>query len=169
MRLSKPTATSVTPLSYTDQTYQYRVRAVDRAGNISAWKVGSPHYLSAYQETGGVTYTGSWTTATTTTAYGGALRYSAQTAATATRTFTGSQIAFVSHRSPSNGVAEVFVDQVKVATIDLYAATDQARRVVYAKRWNASAAHTISVRVTGTKNAASTSPRVAVDAFVALR
>jgi len=36
VRLPTPTATSVAPLSYKDRTYQYWVRAVDHAGNISA-------------------------------------------------------------------------------------------------------------------------------------
>ncbi|MDQ3328105.1 MAG: lysyl oxidase family protein [Chloroflexota bacterium] len=169
VRLPTPAATSVTPPSYPDRTYQYRVRGIDRGGNVSAWKVGTPFHLSATPEDSGVTYAGSWKAAAATAAYGGGVRYSSEAASTATRSFTGRQIAFVSDRGASRGIAAIYVDGVRVATIDLYAASGQWRRVVYAKSWNTSGTHRISVQVTGTKRDASSSARVDVDAFVVLR
>ncbi len=55
-------------------------------------------------------------------------------------------------------------------TIDLYAASEQPRRVIYsASSLDPSVPHTMQVRVLGTKRAVSTGTRVDVDAFVALR
>jgi hypothetical protein len=58
----------------------------------------------------------------------------------------------------------------KVATVDLYSATTQTRRVVFSQGGLVpSKSHTLEVRVLGTKNAASSGKRVDVDTFVALR
>jgi len=102
-------------------------------------------------------------------AYGAALKFSSEASATATRSFTGRQIAFDFDSGPGRSIVAIFVDGERVATIDLYAAEGQWSRVMYSKRWSTSDAHWITVRVTGTKRAASTGTRVDVDAFVVLR
>jgi hypothetical protein len=64
----------------------------------------------------------------------------------------------------------VWVDGVKVKTVDLYAAADQPRKVVFAKNdLDPSSTHTLEIRLLGTKNASSSGMRVDVDAFVAHR
>ena len=89
---------------------------------------------------------------------------------TATFTFTGTDVSWTAQRGPDRGKAEVRLDGALVETIDLYATSAQARRVVYsATSLDPSVQHTLQVRVLGTKRAASTGTRVDVDAFVALR
>jgi hypothetical protein len=61
------------------------------------------------------------------------------------------------------------VDGVKAATVDLYSPTALPRKMVFTKGWGSSDSHTLEVRVLGTKNTSSSSKRVDVDAFVALR
>jgi hypothetical protein len=58
---------------------------------------------------------------------------------------------------------------VKAKSIDLYNSSTQARKLVYAhKGLNPSVAHTLEVKVLGTKSASSSGTRVDVDAFVVL-
>ena len=59
--------------------------------------------------------------------------------------------------------------KTKLASVDLYSATASPAQLVYAKVWSTSATRTIEVRVLGTKNTASSSTRVDVDAFIVLR
>jgi hypothetical protein len=78
-------------------------------------------------------------------------------------------VAWVASTGANRGKAEVWIDGSKVATVDLYAATAQPRKMVFTKSWSTSASHTLEVRVLGTKNTSSSGKRVDVDAFVVLR
>jgi len=170
--LPSQTTTALTVSLDPAKTYQYRVRAQDKAGNLSEWAAGPSFILSAVQENGsGVTYpAGSWTRTTLSGAYGGYVKYASASGARAQFAFSGDEVAWVSTESVNRGKAEVWLDEVKVATVDLYSATTQKRRVVFSQGGlDPSKSHTLEVRVLGTKNAASSGKRVDVDAFVALR
>jgi len=58
----------------------------------------------------------------------------------------------------------VYVDGAYRHTIDLHAATYQARRLAFVQRWSANGSHTLRIVVVGTAG----HPRVDVDAFVRL-
>jgi hypothetical protein len=63
----------------------------------------------------------------------------------------------------------VWLDGVKVATVDLYSSSEQPRKMVFTKNdLDSSQAHTLEVRVLGTKRTESSGTRVDVDAFVVL-
>ena len=99
-------------------------------------------------------------------AYGGAVKYSTETGATATLSFTERNVAGVAPKSSTRGRAEVWIDGVKGATVDLQLSTVLARRVVYsAGGLDPTVSHTLEVKVLGTAGR----PRVDVDAFVVLR
>lgn len=53
--------------------------------------------------------------------------------------------------------------------VTLYSSSVQPHKVVFTKGWAASKSRTLEIRVSGTKNAASSGERVDVDAFVVLR
>ncbi len=146
-------------------TYRFRVRAVDKAGNVGAWVFGTPFWLARYSEfNSAITYSGSWTTVSDPAAYwGGAAKRSGTAGAQATLSFTGRAAAWVARTGPNRGVATVSVNGTKVATVDLYAPTYGNQRVVWARNWSTSAARTVSIRVDGTPGR----PLVDVDAFVA--
>ena len=91
----------------------------------------------------------------------GSLRYATATGASATFSFTGSSVAWVSHLGPDRGSANVYVDGVFKQTVSLTSATYQPKRIVYALAWTSNAAHTIKIVVVGTAG----HPRVDVDAF----
>jgi hypothetical protein len=98
------------------------------------------------------------------------VKYASASGARARFAFTGDEVAWVSTKSYNRGNAEVWLDGVKVATVDLYSATTQTRRVVFSQGGLApTQTHILEVRVLGTKSAASSGKRVDVDAFVALR
>jgi hypothetical protein len=64
------------------------------------------------------------------------------------------------------GMAEIWLDGAKVATVDLYSASSKPARVVWASGVLANVTHTLRVRVSGTKNPAASNVRVDADAFL---
>ncbi len=159
--------TTITPLLTPASNYRYRVRATDDNGNTSAFKYGPRFTVDAHQETSrAIAYSGTWTQQTLSGAYGGAVKYATVSGTTAKLTFTGRSVAWVASKSSASGQAEVYLDNVKVATVDLRSSSKLARQVVYAANGlNPSVTHTLQLKVLGT----ATRPRVDVDAFVVLR
>lgn len=147
----------------TGHSYRFRVRPVDRAGNVGAWVTGPKFELTRFQESSGrITYSGSWRTATSTSFWGGAARRSSAAGAKASITFSGRSAAWVSAVGPNRGKAAVYVNGNRVATIDLYAKTTATRRVVWAANWSTSASRRITIKVLGTAGR----PRVDIDAII---
>ena len=170
--LSSATQTSVTPMLEPGRSYRYQVRAQDGAGNWTGWKPGPSFTVDVVQESNSaIGYVGAWSTQSLASAYGGGLQYASARGDSASLTFSGgTSVAWVSSKGKDRGVAEVWLDGVKVKTADLFASTAQWRRVTYAKNQvSASQPHTIEVRTLGTKNASSSGTRVDADAFVILR
>src|SRR5215203_5861597 len=170
--LPSATATSVTDRLEPGNAYQFRVRAKDQFGNWSAWQEGQGFNVGAYQESdSAIAYTGTWTTQSFSSAYGGSLKYTSGTKSQQAKfTFFGGEVAWVSQKGIDRGMAEVYLDGVKVSTVDLYSDPGQPRKVVFAKKdLDPTVEHTLEVRALGTKNSASSGKRVDLDAFVVLR
>ena len=67
----------------------------------------------------------------------------------------------------NRGKAEVYIDGVKAASVDLYSPSLLVRQVVFTKGGlDPTRTHTIDVRVLGQKHASATDSIVDVDAFV---
>ena len=148
------------------------MRAQDQVGNWSSWRSGPRFQVDAYQESdAAISYVDLWSTQTQSAAYGGALKLANGLGTEkATLVFTGSEVAWVAPKNDNRGQADVYLDGIKVAMVDLYSASGEARNVVFSKAGlDPSVTHTLEVRVLGAKNVASKNERVAVDAFVALR
>lgn len=167
VRLRTPSTKTVTQALLPGHSYRYRVRATDDNGNRSVWKYGTRFAVEAHQETGaGITYAGTWKSQSVASAYGGTLRYASSAGSTAELAFTGRDVAWVAPKGPTRGKAEVYLDDRKVAKVDLFSATAQARRVVFTtKGLDPSTGHTLRIETLGTAGR----PRVDVDAFVVLR
>ena len=86
-------------------------------------------------------------------------------------TFTvNGDVAWVSTLGPNMGIATVQVDNGPVQTIDLYSQTTKGAQVVWQTAGlTRGVQHRVAVKVTGTRNTASTGTEVDVDAFIALR
>lgn len=146
--------------------YTFRVRAYDRVGRVGLWKTGPTFTVSALQETSGsIAYSGIWKNQTMSGAYGGAVNYATAAGARARLTFTGRNVAWISAKGSAYGKADVYLDGVRVATIDLYSATARPRQVVFSRAVSPSISHTLEVWVAG----ASGRSRVDVDALTTLR
>jgi hypothetical protein len=161
------TTTSVTHYLLPGHGYRFRVRAVDPAGGLGPWaQQAASIRLTGYQQTStAVTYRGTWTTSTPSGAWGGSLKGSSARGATAAFKFTGRGAALVARTGPTRGIATIWVDGIKVATVNLYGAAWHSQRVVWRGAWASSATRTVVVRVSGTAGR----PRVEVDGFLALR
>lgn len=151
-------------------TYRFRVRATDGAGNVSDWVEGVGFAVDAHQETSGaISYGGAWTQQSLSSASGGGLKYAGAKGAVARFTFTGRDVAWIAPRDVNRGKAEVWLDGEKVTTLSLYRSASQPRKVSFEKTWDTSSPHTLEIRALGTKVKQSKDTRVDVDSFVALR
>jgi GH25 family lysozyme M1 (1,4-beta-N-acetylmuramidase) len=142
-----------------------QVQATDGVGNATPWTAGPTITPQLTQQwSSAVRYTAGWKTALATYASGGSLKYASANGSSASYTFSGSAISWVTYRGPNRGKAAVYVDGAYKGTIDLYATKYLARQVVYAYNWTANGTHTIKVVCLGTAGR----PRVDIDAFVRL-
>ena len=87
--------------------------------------------------------------------------HSSHAGATATMTFKGREVAFVSTVAPDRGRAGIYVDGTFAATIDLRSSSRHTRRVVYSRSWLSPGTHTIVVKVVG-------SARVDIDTLIVM-
>ena len=146
-------------------TVRYRVRAVDRAGNVGAWAAGpavAPRLVQ--QSRPAVHYGGAWTGATSPSFSGGSVRHARVGGRSVSYTFTGRSIGFVTTTAPTRGKVKVYVNGHLVTTLDLRAVT-KYRVVAWQKTWSTSATRTVRLVVAGT----TTRPRIDLDAFARLK
>jgi hypothetical protein len=147
-------------------SYRFEVRSRDNAGNVGPWMAGATVTPAITQQTStAVKYTGAWSTATSSSYLGGSVKYATGAGASASYTFTGRSIAFMTTRASGRGTARIYIDGVLASTVNLQSSTTAYRYVVFLKTWTAAAAHTIKVVVVGTPG----HPRVDIDAFAILR
>jgi hypothetical protein len=142
--------------------YTFQVMAFDRAGNNDDVEFLPSSTFAAIQSGTALHYYKTWSTASSSNYLGGSTRYQSSLGAYVSYTFTGQAIAFVSTKGPTRGKFEVYIDGVKKATVDLYAAGTHYRQVVYQTSWASPGTHTIKIRVLGTSGR----PRVDFDGFL---
>ncbi|WP_329277417.1 peptidoglycan recognition protein family protein [Streptomyces sp. NBC_01451] len=157
-----PTVVSADLTAKSGTATTWSMTAYDQAGNTRAASVaGTPVILP---ETS-ATRTGTWTTKSSTSYLGGKSYSSSAKNASLTWTFTGRSAALAVSRASTSGQVNVFVDGVKVATVDLKSATTKYRDAIWTKTWSASAKHTVKIVVVGTSGR----PAVTTDGLVYLK
>ncbi|GAA5200167.1 beta-galactosidase [Rugosimonospora acidiphila] len=116
-----------------------------------------------------LSYTGTWSHVANQNYTGGDYdqteSYSSVAGDRVTIPFTGQGITWITSTDPSHGNADVYLDGTKVKTVDLYASSKQFQYVGYRATGLAAGAHTLSIVVDGTKDAAATGAFVPVDAI----
>jgi hypothetical protein len=169
VRLLAPTATSIKLSLSPGSTYQFRLRTTDSAGNQSEWVSGTPFTVEDYQQSStAVAYVGGWTEQLLSTAYGGSVEFAEGVGGErATFSFTGSEVAWIAPKGPDRGKPEVWVDGIKVTTVDLYKSSETPQMAVFTRSVSPGS-HTVEIRALGTKSSSSTGTRVDVDAFFTL-
>jgi subtilisin family serine protease len=146
--------------------YRYRVRAHDRAGNTGAYVDGPQVRPKLTQQNGtGVTYSGTWTSRSSSSASGGTARYATKAGAWVQFSFTGRAVAVIAPKGASRGSVKVYVDGSYVSTVSAYRSSSQSRMVLFAQNWGASGSHKVKLVLTGTSG----HPRFDIDAFAYLQ
>jgi len=141
----------------TGKAYQFRVRSCNGA-TCSAWMNGPKFTLQPIDDAGiaAALWKGTWTNVANTAYYGGTLKRSSTSAgvtlAPAVTFSVSGNAAWVSTLGPDMGLAQVQVDNGKPEVVDLYSATVQTRRVVWARDALAAGTHTITLTVLGKKS-----------------
>lgn len=140
--------------------------ATDAQGNTSEFSknVKVTSTAPAPAPPGGGAQSSGWRSVSDPTASGGAYAASRQPGDTATFTFSGRNIKWVTHTGPKQGQARVMIDGVEAAVVDLYSAS--AAQLVKQFKGLGAGEHTIQIVVLGTKNPNSTAENVAIDAFI---
>ena len=160
----------------TPNTYRFQVRGCNST-NCSAWAVGPVFSAMPIDESDKnyVSYGGTFTPQNVAGSYGGSVRSAttnkdkAQLPNKVTFTTVGS-MALVTVVGPDRGRATVSIDGGAPINIDLYAPVQRVATIGYAANGLASGRqHSMVVQVLGTRNPASTSTRVDIDAFVLLK
>lgn len=114
-----------------------------------------------------IVYAGTWTPVTgDSTKYQGDDHYSQTTDSTATFSFSGTQITVYGAKASHHGIAGVSIDNGTEVMADTYSATRADNTQLFRSATLSAGNHSIRIRVTGTKNAASTGTVIALDRFV---
>ncbi len=129
---------------------------------------GGPYWINDTGTTSGagsVAYTGAWNSGTGcgNQCFWGDDHWSNQPDATATWTFTGTQIALLSVRDTGNGIAAFSVDGGPEQTADYYGAVRMGEQLNYVSPVLPSGTHTLRVRVTGQKDPSSADAYISID------
>lgn len=96
---------------------------------------------------------------------GGTASYSATTDATATFTFTGSEVRWIGYRGPLGGIADVSIDGGAPTRVDSYGPAEMLRTMLFQQTGLADTTHTLTIRVSGERNSSATNALVIIDAF----
>ena len=148
------------------KAYRFRVRAHDKAGNTGAYVDGPQVTPKLTQQNGtGVTYSGTWTTQSSSSASGGSTRYATKTNAWVQFKFTGRAVAVIAPKGSSRGTIRVYIDGTSVGTVSAYRSSSQSKVVLFARNWSSSGSHTVKLLVLGTSG----HPRFDIDAFAYLQ
>jgi hypothetical protein len=116
-----------------------------------------------YSESAGAAkYAGSWGTTSSTSYYGGRMKFATKTNASVTYTFTGSAVAWLTALGPTRGTARIYVDGVLAGSVSTYRSTGVSRQVKFLRTFPTSGTHTLRIVVAGTAG----HPRIDIDAFL---
>lgn len=146
--------------------YRFQVGAIDKANNYSPAATGPVVRAGSYPEAStAITYRGTWKWSKATSYWGGKAKFATARGASATLTFTGRQVAWLARKGPGHGKANVYVDGVRVTTVNLYSTTAAYKQIVFTRKFATVGKHRVKIVVVGTAG----HPRVTLDQFFVLR
>jgi hypothetical protein len=151
--------------------YQFEVQAVDKAGNLSPFAIGTSFIVPDTDNSFQTSFNGTWSGVNLTGAFGGSVQQSSTAGATAnpSNAAPATSLAFVSTLGPDRGKAQIKIDGQIVTTVDLYAPTQTTAQVVWSINGLAPGVnHSIQIVSTGTKNPSATAAKVDYDAILAV-
>lgn len=142
--------------------YSFRVAAQDAVGNTVTSSAAGPWLIGRHQEDAGI-YHGSWSSAVASAGWG-SVRYSKTKGSRVNFHFTGTDVAWISSKGPNRGKAKVYLDDVLIQKVDLWASSLASRRIAFTATGLAPGAHKLTIVVLSTSGR----PRVDVDGFATL-
>ncbi len=143
-------------------------KAEDRLGNTRIRKLlPTVALLDLKRSNPRVSFGSGWKILSATEALGRSLARASARDATVRVSFEGSQFALVARRGPAGGKLKVIVDGKQVSTVDLYAGSGDARRIVYVGNVP-QGKHELALRAAGTKRPSSKGTSVWLDAVLVL-
>ena len=146
-----------------DQTYRFRVRAMDAGGHWSPWAEEGTSRFHAYDDRDPrLVKTGSWIKVSSTKAFAKTVSSAKSASASLSMSFTGHSVGILAPKSLYRGQARIYLDNVLVATVSFKSTSTLSRRFVYSQYIPAGGTHTIKVVPTG----AGSYPVIRVDAIV---
>jgi hypothetical protein len=156
--------TSITKAYAFNRTLVWRVRASDRAGNVSAWVSSATRKLLAYQNSSSaITRKGTWRTVASSTSSGTGYATTRGKGNRMSLAFTGRSVLFVAPKTSAGSWVKVYVDGVLVGRYSLYRSSTLVGQQIASRTWASSGKHTIRI-VSDT-----TTKRANMDAFIVLR
>ena len=159
--LTQPLARYVTIRISPWTDIRFRVRAIGNDGVAGNWAESTPAWISVAQEKDQqIAYSGSWSFVADKNAYGKKRAWTSTGGSSATFTFVGRQVTWISRIGPDRGQATVSLDGGRPEHIDLGQSTTSSRRIVYRASWPTQGLHTLTVTAT------SAGAYVDVDGFV---
>ena len=144
---------------------------------VDAFDVQPNTTISHWQDTHpGLTFSGGWTNSGTGHPWSGyglrnipdpyiTARETHGTGETVTLPFRGTGIGWVGYKGPDGGIATVQIDGGAPIEVDTYNPTAKFQETVFTASGLADGNHTLTITTTGRRNAASSAPRIVVDAF----
>jgi beta-galactosidase GanA len=172
---SNPAVTTLQRANPADGTQFVYVRQADASSTATA----STHLALFTDEKPGYThddtsaalhYSGDWTHAAPSSGYTqgdyhGTESWSTQAGASVKLSFTGTAVAWVGPTNTNGGIADVYLDGKRVATVDTYVpAGKEDQQVLFYSHGLAAGHHTLKIVATGKQNPASSGDTVVVDA-----
>ncbi|HET6498927.1 MAG TPA: hypothetical protein VFH17_07750, partial [Coriobacteriia bacterium] len=126
---------------------------------------GDPFTGWAEEEDSAVRYVGSWIRGDGPGHSGAGYRYADDAGSYAIVEFTGTSIYWLGPRASSYGRAEVYLNGVKQATVSQYAPATALGQTIWSVTGLPARTHTLVIRVTGTRDTASSGNLIVLDAF----
>ncbi len=134
---------------------------------IDAFIVGTYTPTQVPNTSASIAYTGTWGSYTNSSEYSGSEHNNGVAGSTASLTFTGTSVAWITSEWPDHGYADVYMDGTDVApNVDTYAASATFQVEAFEENWTTSGTHTIKVYVDGRHDGSSTGNNVSIDEFI---
>lgn len=131
----------------------------------SASATTPPVTTGSYDNTApAITYTGAWRSMDSASDSGGSSSY-LNSAGSASFTFVGTAVRWISRTTPSSGIATVHIDGLKVADVDRYSSATAYQKIVLERTGLTNTEHTMRIEWSGRANPGSSGTNLMIDSI----
>lgn len=127
------------------KNYYFRVRAEDRAGNVSRYSSVKRTIVPFDNNSRVKNHVRFGSRTRNTRAYKNTLRYTTKTGARITYKFRGRGVYLITTKARTRSKAKIYIDNKLIKTVNTYSARTRYRKVVFRKLWKKRGNHTIKI------------------------